>query len=604
LLVLDNFERVLDAAPLVAELLASVSRLQLLVTSRAPLRVRGEREYALGPLTCDDADAAWPADLARCPAVRLFTERLQDVQPDFRLTSGNGVTVAAICRRLDALPLALELAAPWAKLLTPDGLLQRLQQDVLLSSVDARDLPERQQTMNATVAWSYQLLAPGEQRAFRRLGALPGRFSMDAAAAVLGQEDLSVTDDEALAAIAGIMDKRLLLRAESSVPKRPLYRMLETVRAYAGLELVARGEDEDAMKGLARYCTSEAALASSGLLGPAQVEWLDRVRNDLENYRVAMAWLIERGQCDDAAQIALALKYFWLIRGHVAEGLRWYEQILGTPWLSPAAEAMALVGASLMLYAQGDLDRARTALDRALPLARAAVDIDLIAQAEHTMGHVERAAGRLDAARERFARSLEQSRLLKDLPATGKALTGMAAVAFATDDAAEAERLLDEAALMLRDGGPWFLSFGLWIRALLAVRRGRADEAIVWVHDSLVRIRELNDKFAFVYALVPLAAAAVLDGNHAWAARILGVRDAVAERTGATLVDRTVHGLRTQAERDARANLGADRWAKAYAAGRGASVDSLLKDIESARARAVNTSGCSHTPELPEYSTV
>ncbi len=148
-----------------------------MVTSRAPLRVRGEREYAVGPLALDvDAEAMSPADLARAPAVRLFVERVRDVQPDFRLTAANGPTVTAICRRLDALPLALELAAPWMKVLTADDLLRRLEHDVLLSTVGPRDLPERQQTMNATVAWSYQLLAPDEQRAFRRFGALPGAF--------------------------------------------------------------------------------------------------------------------------------------------------------------------------------------------------------------------------------------------------------------------------------------------------------------------------------------------------------------------------------------------------------------------------------------------
>ena len=185
LLVLDNFEQVLDAAPLVADLLTSVAALRVLVTSRAPLRVRGEREYAVGPLALEPADATSPADLARAPAVRLFVERVRDVQPDFRLTSANGPTVTAICRRLDALPLALELAAPWMKVLTAEDLLRRLTHDVLLSTVGPRDLPERQQTMNATVAWSYQLLGPNEQRVFRRLGALPGRFPIEAAAAVL-----------------------------------------------------------------------------------------------------------------------------------------------------------------------------------------------------------------------------------------------------------------------------------------------------------------------------------------------------------------------------------------------------------------------------------
>ena len=166
-----------------------------------------------------------PADLARAPAVRLFVERVRDVQPDFRLTSANGPTVAAICRRLDALPLALELAAPWMKVLTAEDLLRRLTQDVLLSTVGPRDLPERQQTMNATVAWSYQLLDPDEQRAFRRFGALPGRFPIDAAAAVLaGREAASAGYHDALRAAAGLMDKSLLLRAETSaVATCPLY---------------------------------------------------------------------------------------------------------------------------------------------------------------------------------------------------------------------------------------------------------------------------------------------------------------------------------------------------------------------------------------------
>ena len=232
LLVLDNFEQVLDAAPLVVDLLTSVAALRVLVTSRAPLRVRGEREYAVGPLALDsDLDTASPDDLARSPAVRLFVERVRDVQSDFRLTSANGPTVTAICRRLDALPLALELAAPWIKVLTAEELLGRLVHDVLLSTAGPRDLPERQQTMNATVAWSYQLLAPNEQRLFRRLGALPGRFPIDAAAAVLaGREGSSAARNEALGAVAGLVDKSLVMRADTTMAARPLYQMLETVR--------------------------------------------------------------------------------------------------------------------------------------------------------------------------------------------------------------------------------------------------------------------------------------------------------------------------------------------------------------------------------------
>ena len=267
LLVLDNCEHVLDVAPLVADLATSARSLRVLATSRAALRVRGERLYDVEPLDLQaDSDTMSPADLARVHAVRLFLERARAVRPDFRLTSANAPAVAAICRELDALPLALELTAPWLKVLTPADLLHRLGRHAGLPGVGARDLPERQQTMNATVAWSYQLLNPDAQRAFRRLGVLPGPFPIDAAAAVLAGRSAAANDDEALRVVADLIDKSLLVRPlPSVVPTCPLYQMLETVRAYAALELARSGEREDACEGLVRYCTGEASLAAPGL---------------------------------------------------------------------------------------------------------------------------------------------------------------------------------------------------------------------------------------------------------------------------------------------------------------------------------------------------
>jgi predicted ATPase/DNA-binding XRE family transcriptional regulator len=582
LLLLDNFEQVLDAAPSIADLLAAAESVRVLVTSRAPLRIRGEREYVVGPLALEaGSDRISPADVARSPAVRLFVERARDVQPDFRLTSANGAIVTAICRRLDALPLALELAAPWIKVLTAEDLLRRLTHDALLSTVGRRDLPERQQTITATVAWSYQLLAPHEQRAFRRLGALPGRFPIETAAAVLGgRADFTVSAD-ALEAVAGLIDKSLLLRAETSIATRPLYQMLETVRAYAALELTAADERDAAVEGLVRYCTREASLALEGLVGTTQIEWLDRVRDDLENYRGALTWLIESGRPAEASDVAWGLMAFWLMRGHLAEGLQWYEKILNLPSLPPVAESRALVGAALMWYTQGELERARTALARALSLARVAGDSDLFITADNLLGHIEHAVGNLDAARDRFTRSLAAFRE-RALPwGIGNALSGMAAVALATGDVNEGERLLLEATSALRQAGPWFVAPVTNLRAMLAARRGNADEAIALVRENLTRIRELQDTFAFVYALVALAAAAVLKGDDAWAARILGAADSVTERTGAMVVDKSVQDVREQVERDARARLGPDRWATVYAAGSKASIDSLMKDIES-----------------------
>jgi len=582
-MVLDNFEQVLDAAPLVAELLTSVTVLRLLVTSRAPLRVRGEREYAVRPLAlAADSAATSPADLARAPAVHLFMERIRDVEPDFRLTAENGPTVTAICRRLDALPLALELAAPWIKVLTAENLLHRLEHDALLSCIPPRDLPERQQTMNATVAWSYGLLNEDEQRAFRRLGAVPGPFSIDAAEAVLaGRERRPVARDGAIRATAGLLDKSLLLRADQSVTvTRPMYFMLDTVRAYASRELAATSEREDAMEGLLRYCTDEALLAREGLVGHLQVDWLDRVRGDLESYRAALAWLVERGRATEASDIAWGMLFFWLIRGYAVEGLGWYEAVLKLPSLPATVKSQACVGAGLMRYAQGEHERARTEVTPALTLARRAGDMDIVAQAEHLLGHVEYAVGNMNAARDWFTRSVEGFRGLSIPWGTGYALSGMAEVALATGDADEAERLLDEAAPALRDAGPWFLSLASYVRIVLALRRGEPDHAIALARESLTRIRALHDKFAFVYTLVPLATAAELKGEDAWAARVLGARDALVERTGVTLVDARLPDFFRQAEQEARGRLGADRWAQAYAEGRRWSIDALLKDID------------------------
>jgi predicted ATPase/DNA-binding XRE family transcriptional regulator len=585
LLVLDNFEQVLDAAPLIVDLLASVAALRLLITSRAPLRVRGEREYSVAPLALQPGTEDMSlSDLARVPAVRLLVERVRDVRPDFRLTPANGPTVAAICRRLDALPLALELAAPWMKVLTPEDLLRRLAQDVLLAAPGPRGLPERQQTMNATVAWSYQLLDTEEQRAFRRLSALPGLFPVDAATEVLaGRESSSAGNDDALGAVARLIDKSLLLRSESSVVATcPLYFMLETVRAYATLQLNAAGERDSALDGLVRYCTREASQAAEGLVGPTQVEWFDRVREDLDSHRLALTWLIECGRAAEACHLAWALLFFWLIRGHVTEGLRWFERILSLPSLPAATEVRALLGAAAMSHTQGELERARVRLTGGLQLARNTGDMDAVAIGAWMLGHVEYAAGNPEAARNWFTESRDVFQALSDPWGLGSATSGLAWVALATGDEIEADRLANEAISQLTSSGQWFLSLSLYIRILLALRRGNANEVIGLMRNSLIRARESQDTIAIVYGLVPLAAAAALKGDHGWVARILGARQAICDRTGAILVDPLMHELHERVAREARARLGPDRWNQAHAAGSKSSIDSMLKEIDAA----------------------
>lgn len=278
--------------------------------------------------------------------------------------------------------------------------------------------------------------------------------------------------------------------------------------------------------------------------------------------------------------------HFWVIRGHAAEGLQWYQQILGLPSLQPDAESEALVSAAMMWYSQGELARARTALTRALAIAGEGSATDTAAQAEHLLGHIEHAVGDIDAARDRFMRSVGKFRALAIPWGIGNSLNGLAKVALAKGDADEAERLRDEATSVLHDC-PWYLALVSYRRAMLAVRRQNPDHAIALVRESLTLCRQLRDTFAIVYAMVPLAAAAVLKGDDLWAVRILAARDAVTERTGATVVDRWVRALGEQAEREVRARLGPDRWAQAYAAVRDTSVDALLRDIDHGHRRRV-----------------
>jgi predicted ATPase len=588
LLVLDNFEQVLDAAPLLAELVTSATALRILITSRAPLRLRGERLYTVEPLGLQkESDTNCPADVARAPAVRLFIERVREAQPEFRVTSANAPTLTAICRRLDALPLALELAAPWMKVLSPEDLLHRLERNPILPDVGTRDLPERQQTMSATVAWSYHLLSSSEQRAFRRFSVLPGLFSIEGASAVLGCCGNAATDDgQALRAVGGLIDKSLLVRVQPSVAStRPMYQMLQTVRTYASLQLESSGERDNASDGLVNYCTSEASRAASGLVGPAQAEWLHRVNEDLDSYRGALTWLIDHDREADAMHIVWSLLFFWFIRGRAAEGLRWFEAILSLPSATILTQSRARTGAAVMCYARGEFDRVRAELREARALTPD-TGTDIAAIADLMQGHVERLTGNFVAARERFEDSLKTFESLASPWGIGYARSMMGWLALAAGNEEEAQRLVDTAASALRGSCPWFGTLALYVRAIIAVRQHNPDAAIGFVREGLSLIRRVHDKFAFVHIMVPLAAAAILKGDGAWAARILGARDAVAERSGARIADGLAHELLGTIEREGQKSLGANRWAHAYELGRIASIDSLLNDIESASNRA------------------
>jgi predicted ATPase/DNA-binding CsgD family transcriptional regulator len=381
LLVLDNFESVIAAAPQLVELLATCPRLTLLVTSRERLHVRGEREFPVLPLALPDPQHLPESEtLANYGAVALFLERAREIQPTLALTPETAPLIAAICVRLDGLPLALELAAARLKLLSLSALLERLSHRLAILTGGARDLPARQHTLRDTIAWSYDLLSVEEQQLFRRLAVFVGGFTLEAGEAVygaLGGERAQVLDG-----VISLLDKHLLRQPEQDSPEQGDRRllMLETIREYGWERLLSYGESEETRQAHAVYYLQLAEEAEAHLFGAEQELWFDRLERDVDNLRAVLSWVMERAAGEQAEQkgetalrLAGSLVRYWAVRGSLSEGLTWLERALAGPAHIPAfVRIKALSGAAWLAFFQGDGERAEVLCGECLPLYRAA----------------------------------------------------------------------------------------------------------------------------------------------------------------------------------------------------------------------------------------
>lgn len=377
LLVLDNCEHVLDAAPAIAELLAAAPGLKVLSTSRALLQIAGEQTYVVPALAVPDpAQLPAMAELARIGAVALFLARARERIPGFALTSANAAEVAAICTRLDGLPLAIELAAARAALLSPRMLLARLDHRLALLTDGPRDLPERQRTLRATIDWSYALLDVSEQLLLGRLAVFAGGWTLEAAeqvSAAVGPLAVSVLDG-----LSALLTRSLIQRTAASEGE-PRFSMLETVREYALERLTERGESELAQAAHASYFVALAEQAEPYLHGPDQIAWFDRLDAEHANLRVALNWLLKRGEVVRMLQIGGAIHWFWYVRGYLTEGRRWLGQALAqvgaqgntVAGISPATLARAHFCAGHFATFQGDYPQARAHLETSIGLCRA-----------------------------------------------------------------------------------------------------------------------------------------------------------------------------------------------------------------------------------------
>ena len=549
LLVLDNFEQVGEAAPAVAELLAGAPRIKVLVTSRAPLHVRGEHEVHVPPLAAPDVWRLPPlAQLAEYEAVRLFVERAQAVQANFALTAANAPAVAGVCHRVDGLPLAIELAAAGVKVETPQTLLARLGSRLAALTGGPRDAPARQRTLRATLAWSYDLLSEAERRLFRRLGVFVGGASLAAIAAVVGDEGVETRDwglesgDERLEirdssraisdlqspssvldGIAALVDHSLVLRL-GGVDDEPRFGMLETVREYA-LERLAASEEASTIRGRhARYYLQVADAGAAALTGRESSLWLERVAPEQDNFRTALGWLLEVLDAEAAVRLAAALGSLWLTLGLVSEARISMDAALPhVEGASRETQARAYETAGQLAQSQGDLRHTSVFFDRALTLYQQLADKAGLARTLNLMALSARYRDDAEDSRTRTQAALVVAREANEMASIADALRHRAAAARDHGDFAAARALNQECIAILRSlEDKTRLAIALHGAAWTFLFQADYSAARPLLEESAALFREGGDRQGLPLALGALGHVALAEGDHAKAHALLG----------------------------------------------------------------------------------
>src|SRR6266702_218821 len=496
LLLLDNFEQVVSAAPRLSDLLARCSHLKLLVTSRAGLHLLAEHEFVVPPLSLPDLNHL--PDLVRLSqyeAVALFIARAQALQPDFQVSNATAPAVAEICARLDGLPLAIELAAARIKLLPPPALLARLGQRLALLTSGGRDAPARQQTLRKTIDWSYQLLDADEQRLFRRLSVFVGGCTLEAIEEICAALDTQLPTLSVLDGVASLIDKSLLRQSEHEAAE-PRFVMLETIREYGREALEASGEAEVTHQAHAAYYQALAEAAEQAWNGPQQVVWFGRLEKAHDNLRAAMNWLLEQREAERALRLGTALWWFWYAQAHLLEGWNVLERAL------ESSEGMAVPLRARALWAAGSLAA--------------------------SLGHVERGEVLCQE-------SLALFRETGDTPGMGNATFHLAHIAFARWDLAVARKLFEESLVFLREADNQALTaWALGALALVVLYQGEYAGVHPLAEQARAICQETGDTTGVTMSLMTLARAAFWQGDLVRAQTLAEEGLARASETGST----------------------------------------------------------------------
>ncbi len=543
LLVLDNFEHLVSAAPVIAQLLTIGPKLKALVTSQAPLHVYGEHEFPVPPLALPDLKSIPPLEaLSRLPAVALFVERARAVKHEFALTKENAPAVAAICARLDGLPLAIELAAARIKLLTPSAMLARLESRLNLLTGGALDLPTRQQTLRRTVDWSYGLLNASEQTLLRRLSVFTGGCTLEGVEAVCDTKgDLGL---DVLDGMASMVDKSLAQHVEQ-VDAETRFFMLSTIREYA-LERLAESKDEPATRRAhaAYYLVLAEEGAEDAVVHP---EWLDRFELEHDNFRMALDYLIKTGDADWGLRLGTALFRFWETREHLREGRNAIARLLALPGAAahPKLRARLLFAAAVLAGEQGDYGSALNLFEDSRQICLALNDKRGVAVALNALAVNARDRRELAAACSLFEQCVAIWKDVGDSADIARALSNLASVMKFQGEYERASSLYGECLAMFQKAGDgagvaWTLNY------LGDVAREKADFAAAhsFCEQSLAAFRQLGDGWGVASALSDLANLSSDRGNNAEARRLYGESIRMFQELGHQRgIARTLEGL-------------------------------------------------------------
>jgi predicted ATPase/DNA-binding SARP family transcriptional activator len=574
LLVIDNFEQVVAGATVVSSLLAEARRVRVLVTSRVALRLQGEHEYRVAPLPTPERSLPTFDEVAANDAVQLFVARARAVDPDFTLTESNLAFVAEICRELDGLPLAIELAAARTRLLSAEAIVERLGRALDLFSGGARDLPSRQQTLRAALDWSYRLLTEDEQLLFARLSAFNGGFALPAATFVSG-------DDEAdlLEGLSVLVEGSLVRRLERE--GEPRFGMLETVRAYATECLDRSGEGEEVRRRHADHFLAVAEEAAVELvLVTASAGLLDALSAEHDNFRAALGTFARVGDVRAHARLAIALHQFWIVRGHYGEGRAAFERaILDVGESDPAFRAAVLVHGATLPFRQGDNARAKALWKEALTWYEPLGDLDGISRTRAELASVAITTGDLDAAAAGFLECCSLFVRLGNRARLAVALANLAEIEILRGDVPAAARYNEEATALQRElGDRGGLAISLQNLSRIRLLLGELDEAEALLCESIELAHELGYQEVLGYAFATASEIAFAMGAPERAARLIGASDALFRASGAELLqggaehegyERTVEGLSLQ--------LGEQRLAELRELGGGSSLDEMIE---------------------------